>query len=78
MNLNVLVEGDMDREIKGGYCGDLLSSIFASVGYVTVNRLISMPRGGVVTSAAVVTSPYDIHTAATVAVAKISRVISPS
>lgn len=25
LNLNVLVEGDMDREIKGGYCGDLLS-----------------------------------------------------
>ena len=25
LNLNVLVEGDMDREITGGYCGDLLS-----------------------------------------------------
>ncbi len=25
LNLKVLVEGDMDREIKGGYCGDLLS-----------------------------------------------------
>ena len=25
LNLNVLVEGEMDREIKGGYCGDLLS-----------------------------------------------------
>ena len=25
LNLNILVEGDDDREIKGGYCGDLLS-----------------------------------------------------
>ena len=25
LNLKVLVEGDMDREITGGYCGDLLS-----------------------------------------------------
>ena len=25
LNLKVLVEGDQDREIKGGYCGDLLS-----------------------------------------------------
>lgn len=25
LELKVLVEGDADREIKGGYCGDLLS-----------------------------------------------------
>lgn len=25
LNLKVLVEGDMDREVTGGYCGDLLS-----------------------------------------------------
>ena len=25
LNLKILVEGDMDREITGGYCGDLLS-----------------------------------------------------
>ncbi len=25
LNLEILVEGDLDREIKGGYCGDLLS-----------------------------------------------------
>jgi serine kinase of HPr protein (carbohydrate metabolism regulator) len=25
LNLKILVEGDTDREIKGGYCGDLLS-----------------------------------------------------
>jgi serine kinase of HPr protein (carbohydrate metabolism regulator) len=25
LNLKVLVEGNMDREITGGYCGDLLS-----------------------------------------------------
>ena len=25
LNLKVIVEGDMDREITGGYCGDLLS-----------------------------------------------------
>lgn len=25
LNLEVLVEGDLDREITGGYCGDLLS-----------------------------------------------------
>lgn len=25
LNLKVLVEGDMSREVKGGYCGDLLS-----------------------------------------------------
>ena len=25
LNLKVLVEGDLDREIAGGYCGDLLS-----------------------------------------------------
>jgi serine kinase of HPr protein (carbohydrate metabolism regulator) len=25
LNLKVLVEGDMDQEITGGYCGDLLS-----------------------------------------------------
>ena len=25
LNLKVLVEGDADREITGGYCGDLLS-----------------------------------------------------
>ena len=25
LNLKVLVEGDQDREITGGYCGDLLS-----------------------------------------------------
>lgn len=25
LNLNTLVEGDMEREITGGYCGDLLS-----------------------------------------------------
>lgn len=25
LNLNILVEGDMSREITGGYCGDLLS-----------------------------------------------------
>ncbi len=25
LNLSVLVEGDSDREITGGYCGDLLS-----------------------------------------------------
>ena len=25
LNLKTLVEGDMDREITGGYCGDLLS-----------------------------------------------------
>ncbi len=25
LNLKVLVEGDNDREITGGYCGDLLS-----------------------------------------------------
>ncbi len=25
LNLKVLVEGDLDREITGGYCGDLLS-----------------------------------------------------
>ena len=25
LNLKILVEGDQDREIKGGYCGDLLS-----------------------------------------------------
>ena len=25
LNLKILVEGDLDREITGGYCGDLLS-----------------------------------------------------
>lgn len=25
LNLKVLVEGDLDREVTGGYCGDLLS-----------------------------------------------------
>lgn len=25
LNLKILVQGDMDREITGGYCGDLLS-----------------------------------------------------
>lgn len=25
LNFKVLVEGDLDREITGGYCGDLLS-----------------------------------------------------
>ena len=25
LNLKILVEGDMEREITGGYCGDLLS-----------------------------------------------------
>lgn len=25
LNLKVLVEGDMSRKVKGGYCGDLLS-----------------------------------------------------
>ena len=25
LNLKTLVDGDMDREITGGYCGDLLS-----------------------------------------------------
>ena len=25
LNLKVLVEGDLEREITGGYCGDLLS-----------------------------------------------------
>ncbi len=25
LNLKVLVEGDLDKEITGGYCGDLLS-----------------------------------------------------
>ena len=25
LNLKILVEGDLDREIKSGYCGDLLS-----------------------------------------------------
>jgi hypothetical protein len=25
LNLKILVEGDLDREIIGGYCGDLLS-----------------------------------------------------
>ncbi len=25
LNLKTLVEGDLDREITGGYCGDLLS-----------------------------------------------------
>lgn len=25
LNLKILVEGDLSREIKGGYCGDLLS-----------------------------------------------------
>lgn len=25
LNLKVLVEGDMDRQVTGGYCGDLLS-----------------------------------------------------
>ena len=25
LELKILVEGDMDREITGGYCGDLLS-----------------------------------------------------
>ncbi len=25
LELNMLVEGDLDREITGGYCGDLLS-----------------------------------------------------
>lgn len=25
LNLKILVEGDTDREITGGYCGDLLS-----------------------------------------------------
>ena len=25
LNLKILVEGDMSREITGGYCGDLLS-----------------------------------------------------
>ena len=25
LELNVLVEGDLDREVTGGYCGDLLS-----------------------------------------------------
>ncbi len=25
LNLKVLVDGDLDREITGGYCGDLLS-----------------------------------------------------
>lgn len=25
LNLKILVEGDLDREVTGGYCGDLLS-----------------------------------------------------
>ncbi len=25
LNLNILVEGDLEREVTGGYCGDLLS-----------------------------------------------------
>ena len=25
LNLKILVEGDMDRKVTGGYCGDLLS-----------------------------------------------------
>lgn len=25
LNLNILVEGDLDRDVTGGYCGDLLS-----------------------------------------------------
>ncbi|MBR5247134.1 MAG: hypothetical protein IKV25_07185 [Clostridia bacterium] len=25
LELNILVEGDIDREVTGGYCGDLLS-----------------------------------------------------
>lgn len=25
LNLNILVEGDTEREVTGGYCGDLLS-----------------------------------------------------
>lgn len=25
LNLKILVQGDMDREVTGGYCGDLLS-----------------------------------------------------
>ncbi len=25
LNLKILVQGDMDREVIGGYCGDLLS-----------------------------------------------------
>lgn len=34
LNLKILVEGDMDREITGGYCGDLLSWVMgrASAG----------------------------------------------
>lgn len=25
LNLKIIVEGDLDREVTGGYCGDLLS-----------------------------------------------------
>lgn len=34
LNLKILVEGDTDREITGGYCGDLLSWVMgrASAG----------------------------------------------
>ena len=34
LNLKILVEGDLDREITGGYCGDLLSWVMgrASAG----------------------------------------------
>ena len=29
LELNILVEGDLDREITGGYCGDLLSWVMS-------------------------------------------------
>ena len=29
LNLKILVEGDLSREIKGGYCGDLLSWVMS-------------------------------------------------
>lgn len=34
LKLNILVEGDLDRQVTGGYCGDLLSWVMgrASAG----------------------------------------------
>ncbi len=29
LELNILVEGDLEREITGGYCGDLLSWVMS-------------------------------------------------
>jgi len=56
LNLNVLVEGDLSREVTGGYCGDLLSWVMSRCQsgdcWFTVMGNINCPAVAVLTDCA--------------------------